>query len=87
MEAYTPGDFESLFSLNVRAPFFLMQKLLSVLNESASTVVTTSLVARYAPGESGTAGAPSLPAYAAMKERWRRWSGTGPHNSASAASV
>ena len=67
MEAYTPEDFESLFSLNVRAPFFLMQKLLSVLNENASVVVTTSLVARYAPGESGAAGTPSLPAYAATK--------------------
>ena len=67
MDAYTPEDFENLFSLNVRAPFFLMQKLLDVLNEGASVVVTTSLVARYAPGESGAAGTHSLPAYAATK--------------------
>ncbi len=67
IESYTPDDFENLFSLNVRAPFFLMQKLLPAFREGASVVVTTSLVARYAPGESGAAGAPSLPAYAATK--------------------
>lgn len=67
MESHTPDDFENLFSLNVRAPFFLMQKLLPLLKERASVVVITSLVARYSPGESGAVDAPSLPAYAATK--------------------
>ena len=67
MDAHTPEDFEKLFNTNVRAPFFLMQKLLADLRKGASVIVTTSLVAKYSPGESGAAGAPSLPAYAATK--------------------
>ena len=67
IEAHTPEDFENLFALNVRAPFFLVQKLLPVLGDGSSVVVTSSLVAKFAPGEPGAVGAPSLPAYAATK--------------------
>jgi len=67
MESHTPEEFDNLFATNVRAPFFLMQKLVQSLKDGASVIVTTSLVAKYAPGESGAKGSPSLPAYAATK--------------------
>ncbi len=67
MESHTLQDFDNLFATNVRAPFFLMQKLISSLKKGSSVIVTTSLVARYAAGESGASGSPSLPAYAATK--------------------
>ena len=67
MDSHTPEDFDTLFNTNVRAPFFLMQQLLPDLRAGASIVVTTSLVAKYSPGESGVVGAPSLPAYAATR--------------------
>ena len=67
MDSHTPEDFDTLFNTNVRAPFFLMQQLLPDLRAGASVVVTTSLAAKYSPGESGAVGAPSLPAYAATK--------------------
>ena len=67
MESHTPEEFDNLFATNVRAPFFLMQKLVPSLKDGASVIVTTSLVAKFAPGESGAKGSPSLPAYAATK--------------------
>ncbi|WP_263385975.1 SDR family NAD(P)-dependent oxidoreductase [Granulicella arctica] len=67
MESHTPEDFDNLFATNVRAPFFLMQKLIPLLKYGSSVVVTTSLAARYSPGEAGASGSPSLPAYAATK--------------------
>jgi 3-oxoacyl-[acyl-carrier protein] reductase len=67
MDSHTPEEFDNLFATNVRAPFFLMQKLVSSLKDGASVIVTTSLVAKFAPGESGAKGSPSLPAYAATK--------------------
>src|SRR5580692_11537236 len=57
---YTVEDFDSLFATNVRGPFFLLQQLLPVLGDGSSVIVTTSLAARFSPGESGQAGAPSL---------------------------
>jgi NAD(P)-dependent dehydrogenase (short-subunit alcohol dehydrogenase family) len=67
MESHTPEDFDNLFATNVRAPFFLVQKLIPSLKDGSSVIVTTSLVAKYSPGESGASGSPSLPAYAATK--------------------
>jgi 3-oxoacyl-[acyl-carrier protein] reductase len=52
-------DFDALFAVNVRAPFFLVQQLLPILHEGASVIFTSSLAAHAAVG--------SLPAYAATK--------------------
>jgi 3-oxoacyl-[acyl-carrier protein] reductase len=52
-------DFDALFAVNVRAPYFLVQQLLPVLGASASVVFTSSLVAHAAVG--------NLSAYAATK--------------------
>jgi 3-oxoacyl-[acyl-carrier protein] reductase len=67
MEDHTVAEFDNLFATNVRAPFFLLQKLLPLLGEGSSVLVTTSIVARVSPGEPGQPGAPLLPAYAATK--------------------
>jgi 3-oxoacyl-[acyl-carrier protein] reductase len=67
IEDHTMEDFDGLFATNVRAPFFLLQQLLPILGDGSSVIVNTSLAARFSPGESGHAGAPSLPAYAATK--------------------
>jgi 3-oxoacyl-[acyl-carrier protein] reductase len=52
-------DFDLLFAVNVRAPFFLVQQLLPVLGEGSSIVLLSSLAAH------ATVGA--LSAYAATK--------------------
>jgi NAD(P)-dependent dehydrogenase (short-subunit alcohol dehydrogenase family) len=67
IENHTMEDFDNLFATNVAAPFFLLQQLLPILGEGSSVIVTTSLAARFSPGESGLIGAPSLPLYAATK--------------------
>jgi NAD(P)-dependent dehydrogenase (short-subunit alcohol dehydrogenase family) len=67
IEDQTVADFDSLFATNVRAPFFLLQHLLSLLGEGSSVIVITSLAARVSPGSPGQAGAPSIPVYAATK--------------------
>ena len=59
LEATTIADFDALFAVNVRAPFFLVQQLLPVLKEGSSVVFTSSLAAHAAVGE--------LAAYAATK--------------------
>lgn len=41
-------DFDQLFAVNVRAPFFLIQQLLPILSEGSSVIVTTSLAAHAA---------------------------------------
>jgi 3-oxoacyl-[acyl-carrier protein] reductase len=55
----TIADFDRLFAVNVRAPFFLVQQLLPILGEGSSVILTSSLVAH------ATAG--TLSAYAATK--------------------
>jgi 3-oxoacyl-[acyl-carrier protein] reductase len=67
IEDHTIQDFDNLFAINVRAPFFLLQQLLPALGEGSSVIVTTSLVARVSPGAPGQPGSPALPAYAATK--------------------
>lgn len=59
IEAQTVADFDRMFAVNVRAPFFLVQQLLPLMKDGSSIVMTSSLAARAAVGE--------LAAYAATK--------------------
>jgi 3-oxoacyl-[acyl-carrier protein] reductase len=59
IEDTTLDDFDALFAVNVRAPFFLVQQLLPILGEPSSVILTTSLAARASVG--------NLAAYAATK--------------------
>ncbi|MFM0219799.1 MULTISPECIES: SDR family NAD(P)-dependent oxidoreductase [Paraburkholderia] len=59
IEETTPEDFDALFAVNVRAPFFLIQQLLPILKEGSSVIFTSSLAAHAAVG--------NLSAYAATK--------------------
>jgi len=52
-------DFDNLFAVNVRAPFFLVQQLLPVLCKGSSIIFTSSLAAHASVG--------ALSAYAATK--------------------
>jgi 3-oxoacyl-[acyl-carrier protein] reductase len=55
----TVDDFDRLFAVNVRAPFFLVQQLLPILGAGSSVVLVSSLAAHAAVG--------ALSAYAATK--------------------
>src|SRR5437879_4283054 len=46
----TVEDFDRLFAVNVRAPFFLVQQLLPILGSGGSVVLVSSLVAHAAVG-------------------------------------
>jgi 3-oxoacyl-[acyl-carrier protein] reductase len=59
IEDTTVADFDALFAVNVRAPFFLVQQLLPVLGEGSSVIFTSSLAAHASVG--------TLSAYAATK--------------------
>src|ERR1700759_481859 len=59
IEETTVEDFDRLFAVNVRAPFFLLQQLLPILHEGSSVVLVSSLAAHAVVG--------TLPAYAATK--------------------
>ena len=59
LEETTVEDFDKLFAVNVRAPFFLVQQLLSILGDGSSVILVSSLVARAAVG--------TLAAYAGTK--------------------
>jgi 3-oxoacyl-[acyl-carrier protein] reductase len=52
-------DFDNLFAVNVRAPFFLVQQLLPALCKGSAVIFTSSLAARASVG--------ALSAYAATK--------------------
>jgi NAD(P)-dependent dehydrogenase (short-subunit alcohol dehydrogenase family) len=52
-------DFDALFAVNVRAPFFLVQQLLPILGDGSSITLVSSLAAR--------ASVANLAAYAATK--------------------
>jgi len=52
-------DFDNLFAVNVRAPFFLVQQLLPAMCKGSNVIFTSSLAARAAVG--------TLSAYAATK--------------------
>jgi NAD(P)-dependent dehydrogenase (short-subunit alcohol dehydrogenase family) len=59
IEETTIEDFDALFAVNVRAPFFLVQQLIPILKEGSSVIFTSSLAAHAAVG--------ALAAYAATK--------------------
>jgi NAD(P)-dependent dehydrogenase (short-subunit alcohol dehydrogenase family) len=59
LESITVKDFDEMFAVNVRAPFFLLQQLLPILGEGGSVVFMSSLGARTTVG--------TLSAYAATK--------------------
>jgi 3-oxoacyl-[acyl-carrier protein] reductase len=59
IEETTIEDFDKLFAVNVRAPFFLVQQLLPILSKGSSIVFVSSLAARAVVG--------AIPAYAATK--------------------
>src|SRR5258708_4845236 len=59
IEDTTVVDFDDLFAVNVRAPYFLVQQLLPVLGQGSSVVLLSSLAAHSAIG--------AVPAYAATK--------------------
>jgi 3-oxoacyl-[acyl-carrier protein] reductase len=59
IEETTVEDFDRLFAVNVRAPFFLVQQLLPIMNEVSNIVLLSSLAAHAVVG--------ALPAYAATK--------------------
>jgi NAD(P)-dependent dehydrogenase (short-subunit alcohol dehydrogenase family) len=63
---YTVEDFDNLFAINVRSPFFLVQQLLPVLGEGSNIVLISSLVARAVVGKPGLEN-PSILAYASTK--------------------
>jgi NAD(P)-dependent dehydrogenase (short-subunit alcohol dehydrogenase family) len=57
IEDTTVEDFDNLFAVNVRAPFFLVQQLLPVLGEGSNIVFTSSLAARASVGALSAYGA------------------------------
>jgi len=59
IEATTVSDFDQLFAVNVRAPYFLVQQLLPALGEDSCVIFVSSLAARAAVG--------AISAYAATK--------------------
>jgi NAD(P)-dependent dehydrogenase (short-subunit alcohol dehydrogenase family) len=59
IEDQTVEEFDRMFAVNVRAPFFLVQQLLPLLRDGSSVVLMSSLAAR--------ASVDLLPAYAATK--------------------
>lgn len=59
LEGTTVEDFDRLFAVNVRAPYFLVQQLLPALTRGSSVILVSSLAAHAAVG--------TLSAYAATK--------------------
>jgi len=59
LEDITVKDFDELFAVNVRAPYFLVQQLLPILGDGSNIVFLSSLGARAAVG--------TLAAYASTK--------------------
>src|SRR5271169_69367 len=59
IEDTTIEDFDRMFAVNVRAPFFLVQQLLPILGKGSSVVFVSSLAAH--------AAVPALSAYSATK--------------------
>ena len=50
IEETTVEDFDKLFAVNVRAPFFLVQQLLPILSKGSSIVFVSSLAAQAVVG-------------------------------------
>src|SRR6202165_6397958 len=63
---YTVEDFDNLFAINVRSPFFLVQQLLPVLVEGSNIIAISSAQARTVAGKPNLEN-PSTLAYASTK--------------------
>jgi 3-oxoacyl-[acyl-carrier protein] reductase len=63
---YTVEDFDNLFAINVRSPFFLVQQLLPVLVEGSNIIAISSAQARTVAGKPDLEN-PSILAYASTK--------------------
>jgi 3-oxoacyl-[acyl-carrier protein] reductase len=63
---HTVEDFDNLFAINVRGPFFLVQQLLPILRQGSNIIAISSAVARTVVGRPGLDN-PSILAYAATK--------------------
>src|SRR6202140_3740488 len=59
IEETTVYDFDRLFAVNVRAPYFLVQQLLPLLGDGSNVIFVSSATARFAVG--------TVAAYAATK--------------------
>jgi NAD(P)-dependent dehydrogenase (short-subunit alcohol dehydrogenase family) len=59
IEDLTVADFDDLFAVNVRAPYFLVQQLMPILDDGSAIIFLSSLGARAAVG--------TLAAYASTK--------------------
>lgn len=57
IEDLTVADFDRLFAVNVRAPYFLVQHLLPILREGSSIILVSSLAARASVGTLSAYGA------------------------------
>jgi 3-oxoacyl-[acyl-carrier protein] reductase len=57
IEETTVEDFDRLFAVNVRAPFFLVQQLLPILGDGSSVILVSSLGAHAAVGTLSAYGA------------------------------
>jgi len=53
IEAQTVEDFDRMFAVNVRAPFFLVQQFLPLMRDGSNIVMTSSLAARAAVASVG----------------------------------
>jgi 3-oxoacyl-[acyl-carrier protein] reductase len=63
---YTVEDFDNLFAINVRSPFFLVQQLLPILSDGSNIIVISSIGAHAVVGKPEV-DSPSILAYASTK--------------------
>src|ERR1700747_1156191 len=63
---HTVEDFDNLFAINVRSPFFLVQQLLPLLGEGSNIIVISSIGAHAVVGKPSL-DSPSLLAYSSTK--------------------
>ena len=61
IETMSVKDFDNLFAVNVRAPYFLVQQLLPIMREGGTIVFVSSLGARAAVGTLAAYAAPRVP--------------------------
>ncbi len=72
---HSVDDFDRLFAVNVRAPFFLVQQLLPILRDGSSVTFLGSLAARAAVGNISPMPPPrarSTPWSRISRQRWGR---------------
>lgn len=67
-EATTEADFDSMFDVNIKGPFFTIQKALPLLNKGASVILTSSVA--------GHKGMKMMAAYSATKAALSSLGGT-----------